>query len=213
MIGRLVSRASDGLTEYMWIRMGRPVPPPSSVKRRMLSSLITAFGAELFIETGTYLGDTVEALKDRVRVVHSIELGDDLFYKAKQRFAGCPKVRLWHGDSGDVLPAVLGSVDARCLFWLDGHYSAGATARGVEDTPVLRELGHIFAASLPPWLIAIDDARLFNGTGGYPCLASLEAHVAQQNPDFQLIYGLDAICIVSRQDASVVSAIEKALLA
>ena len=213
MIGRLVSRASDGLTEYMWIRMGRPVPPPSSVKRRMLSSLLTAFGAELFIETGTYLGNTVEALKDRVRVVHSIELGDDLFYKAKQRFAGCPKVRLWHGDSGDVLPAVLGSVDARCLFWLDGHYSAGATARGVEDTPVLRELGHIFAASLPPWLIAIDDARLFNGTGGYPCLASLEAHVAQQNPDFQLIYGLDAICIVSRQDASVVSAIEKALLA
>jgi hypothetical protein len=178
----------------------------------MLSSLITAFRAELFVETGTYLGDTVEAVKDRVRAVHSVELGNDLFDKAKQRFAGCPEVRLWHGDSGDVLPAVLQSIAGRCVFWLDGHYSAGITARGVEDTPILRELTHIFSASIPPYLIVIDDARCFNGTGGYPCQAFLEAHVAIHKPDFQIACGLDAICILSRGDQSVVAAVEKAFL-
>ena len=199
--------------ERVWNRLGRPCPPPSNVKRRMLASIVRDFAAEIFVETGTYLGDTVACMKDHVRQVHSIELGEDLFKNAQRRFADCPGVKLWHGDSGDVLPAVLQSIAGRCVFWLDGHYSAGITARGVEDTPILRELTHIFSASIPPYLIVIDDARCFNDTGGYPCQAFLEAHVAIHKPDFQIACGLDAICILSRYDQSVVAAVERAFLA
>jgi hypothetical protein len=60
----------------------------------------------------------------------------------------------------DIMPTLEGNV----LFWLDGHYSEGITARGDEDCPVLYELFHIFSQR---WFIEgvvlIDDARLFDG--------------------------------------------------
>jgi hypothetical protein len=213
VIRKFIRAADELFMEQAWKRLGRPCPPPPTINRRILASLVRDFAAEIFVETGTHLGDTVAFMKDHVGQVHSIELGQDLFKNAQRRFADCPGVKLWQGDSGDILPVVLQSVAGRCVFWLDGHYSAGITARGLEDTPVLRELTHIFSASIPPYLIVIDDARCFNGTGGYPCLASLEAHVEIHRPDFQIACGLDAICIFSRDDQSVVAAVAKALLA
>ena len=125
MIRELLDQAEHRLMEGMWRRLGRPVPPPAFVKRRMLATLINALRAEVFVETGTYLGDTVAALKGNVRAIHSIELGEKLFQDAQRRFSGCNNVRLWHGDSGDVLPEVLSQIDGKCVFWLDGRYSAG----------------------------------------------------------------------------------------
>lgn len=195
--------------ERMWRRLGCPAPPPAGVKRHVLKILLSAFRADVFVETGTYLGDTVASLKGHAHTIHSIELGDDLYQNATRRFARCPDVRLWHGDSAAVLPEVLTHIHSRCLFWLDGHYSEGITARGSQDTPIIEELKHIFSESLPPYLIAIDDARCFNGMNGYPCMHALLEFVAAAQPDFQVVAGWDAVYLIPENETTAVSALKK----
>jgi hypothetical protein len=77
---------------------------------------------------------------------------------------------LLKGDSGGLLPEVIPRIKGRCLFWLDGHYSGGVTARGSEDTPIRKELEHIVAAGRDADVVLIDDARCFDGRNGYPTL-------------------------------------------
>ena len=209
---QIVQRIDAILSERMWEHLGRPLPPPASLKRRVPTKLVSASQAEILIETGTYLGDTVASLRGHARSIHSIELGKDLYEKARCRFAGCSDVTLWLGDSASVLPQVLRHVDARSVFWLDGHYSAGITARGPQDTPILEELSHILAADIPPYVIAIDDARCFNGTAGYPCLNELLAHVVHRRPELFCLHRLDAIYFLWNNDAALIRSVEQALL-
>ena len=49
-------------------------------------------------------------------------------------------VELLHGDSGTELGNVMNKINQPALFWLDGHYSAGVTAKGDKDTPIYEEL-------------------------------------------------------------------------
>ena len=121
-------------------------------------------------------------------------------------------MRLWHEDSAAVLPEVLNHVDSRCLFWLDGHYSEGITSRGSLDTPIVEKLKHIFFASVPPHLIVIVDARSFNGMNGYPCMHALLQFVAAAKPNFQVVAGWDAVCLIPEDETNAVSTLKQALM-
>ena len=163
-------------SEIGWRLRGCPVPPPQTVKQRLLGRLGATHGLAVLVETGTYTGDTVAALEPKFRAIHTIELSPELVEKARNRFSGNPKITVWHGDSGAVLPKVLAALDEPILFWLDGHYSSGITARGEADTPIMSELRHI--RDHQHWrshTIVIDDAREFTGTGAYPSLSTLQA--------------------------------------
>src|SRR5262249_21720595 len=123
------------------------------------------------VETGTFYGDTLYALRYTFDKLYSIELSEDFYRRAVKRFADEPKIHLQQGDSGEVLAEVLKLVDGPALFWLDGHYSGGTTALGAEARPILRELRQIAKQPLrDKHLIVVDDARLFDGTGGYPTI-------------------------------------------
>ena len=52
---------------------------------------------KILVETGTYLGDMVEAQKKRFRKIYSIELGIDLFDKATKRFKNDKNVTIVQG--------------------------------------------------------------------------------------------------------------------
>ena len=157
-----------------WINGGRPLPPPHRHKVNIIRNLASSSGASIFIETGTYRGDMVEAVRNLFQEVYSIELGNELFENAKERFALCANVKICHGDSGDVLGSILDEINSPCLFWLDGHYSAGVTAKGIEHTPVKRELDHIFRHPMAAnHIILIDDARCFTGENDYPTIAEI----------------------------------------
>ena len=58
-----------------------------------------------------------------------------------------------------LLPTLSGSIN----FWLDGHYSAGATFKGLKDCPVEEELMAIESniANFNDLSILIDDVRCF----------------------------------------------------
>jgi hypothetical protein len=189
-----VKRAQQGSVER-WIAQGRPSPPPHLVKQRVLLEIAETYRTKTLVETGTYYGDMVAAMMPHFERIYSIELSDDLFAKAVKRFRHDPQVVLVHGDSGSAIEGIVASLDAPALFWLDGHYSGGETARGNLDTPVLAELAHVLAASLPHPIV-IDDARLFGTDPNYPDLEHVVAFVADRAPERTVAVDTDSIRIL-----------------
>jgi hypothetical protein len=178
-----------------WQEAGKPVPAPHAVKRRIVGSYARSFGTDIFVETGTYLGDMVFAVKDLFRSIFSIELSIDLWKRARSRFWASPHIEICQGDSCEVLPRILSRISEPCLFWLDGHYSAGATAKGFLETPIVQELETIFGHAVKDHVILIDDARCFNGTHDYPTLERLRQLVATHRPEFVFSVANDIIRI------------------
>ena len=150
-----------------WEKNGRPSPPPHIVKQMAIEEYQERFNTKILVETGTYLGDMVEAQRNRFERIYSVELSKKLFQKAAKRFKPYSHINILNGDSGIVLNKILPEMDTPALFWLDGHYSEGITARGIKECPVAEELEAILKSDLPH-IILIDDARLFNGTHDYP---------------------------------------------
>jgi len=184
-----------------WIENGRPDPPPPLAKRDMLLDYKSRFGLQILVETGTFKGDTVEAMRKEFRKVYSIELAEKFYQDAKKRFAGVANVDLRQGDSGKVMPEVVAQLDAPTLFWLDGHYSGGDTAQGDLNCPVWGELEAIFAAGMKqPFVVLIDDARCFRHVGAvdYPAVSDIQKWVADRRPDLTLEVAMDCIRIAPR---------------
>jgi hypothetical protein len=151
-----------------------PVPTLTGwEKRQHLIEWVRRSGVRVFVETGTYLGETTLALREVVERCVTIELDAALHARAQARFAGAPNVELLHGDSGTLIRDVLDRLDQPALFWLDAHYSGAGTARGVEDSPILGELDSILSHRIRNHIVIIDDAREFTGENGYPTIRRL----------------------------------------
>lgn len=176
-----------------WRQAGRPVPPPHAFKQVTIARYGQAFRLTTLVETGTYLGDTVEAQRKRFRKVVSIELSADLYRAAVARFAKRHNVTLLEGDSADLMESVVAQLEGPALFWLDGHYSAGVTAHGNLDTPIQREL-EIVLGSAANHVILVDDARCF-GSGDYPTLDAVRTLVGRLRPDWTCVVLDDIIRI------------------
>lgn len=180
-----------------WERRGRPAPPPHLVKERALRHYASQYGLRILVETGTFMGDMVEAMKNSFDKVYSIELSEELFRKAKERFAGDRNVELIQGDSGKMIASVAKELAQPALFWLDGHYSAGETARGETDTPIFEELTHILNARPLNHVVIIDDARLFGSDSAYPTIEELKEFVLSKRESVITVED-DSIRIVLR---------------
>jgi hypothetical protein len=150
------------------------------------------------VETGTFLGDMIWFNRAAFQTVYSVELDPSLHERARRRFAEFPHVHLIKGDSGLLLPAILGKIDRPALFWLDAHYSGGITARGQTDTPIMQELGTILNQAIRGDVILIDDARCFVGEDGYPRLSDLADGVRSRRPDLQVEVRGDIVRVVPR---------------
>lgn len=181
-----------------WQRQGCPVPPPHSFKQALIREYARRYSLSIFVETGTYLGDMVEAMRDTFREIYSIELSADLHSRAARRFAGVENVHLVQGDSGTRLGEIIPQLSEASLFWLDGHYSAGMTARGDKDTPILDELDLVLRRPRLGHVILIDDARLFGSDPAYPTTASIEQITKSQLPNAAVSVDDDVIRIVLR---------------
>lgn len=178
--------------------LGIGLPASAEAKIEAIISAQRRSGASVFVETGTYLGDTLAAVKDRFDKSVSIEIDRGLHERAKGRFAGDKRVSLRLGDSGDILPAVIKDLRGPIVFWLDGHYSGGITGRGRSDTPIVSELDAILSHP-DPHFILIDDARCFNGRDGYPKLSELRKRL--KGTPYSMKVGGDIIRIRPREDS------------
>lgn len=147
--------------------------PERTAKQRLVRDYARQADLHVLIETGTYLGDLIEATKGDFREIHSIELDPELYGWAKWRFRRFPHVHLHCGDSAVMLPIILTAVQQPCLFWLDAHDSGGITATNRTVTPIVTELRAIMSHDIAGHLILIDDADSFTGVGAYPSLADI----------------------------------------
>lgn len=168
-----------------WQKEGMPFPVPHAIKQMMISELQKKSGYKILIETGTYMGDMVEAQKRIFKHIFSIELGKDLHEKTKLRFKDDKHVHLYQGDSGKVLRELLKKINNPAIFWLDGHYSSGITAKGDKECPILEELDAIFSSKKMNHILLIDDARCFTGEGDYPTVDELMNYVKSKNSDYK----------------------------
>jgi len=191
----VVRRMYDRRAVRKWESAGRPIPPPYAIKRRTILEYAQRFGCKIFIETGTYMGDTPWALRDSFRELNTIELHQGLYERARRVFARVPHVNCIQGDSGQRLPELVKKYNEPILFWLDGHYCGEGTGRGVEDAPVMREIVCIFDHPVRDHVILLDDARDFVGRSGYPTVEALRDWVAKRRPDWVFLVEHDVIRI------------------
>jgi FkbM family methyltransferase len=162
-----------------------------------LQDLAQRFGIRAFVETGTYLGGTAEAAAEIFEDVHTIELSAELAQQATARLVARKNVRVYQGDSLELLPQILKRLSGPALFWLDGHWSTGRTARGKVNTPILDELRAIKESGIRDAVILIDDLRLFgkpsqqvdssSSLHGYPDLNEIHRAVMAIDSSYQFL--------------------------
>lgn len=161
-----------------WKNDGSPLPVPHIVKQLAIKFYQNKYHVEIFVETGTYLGDMVYAQRKLFKKIYTIELSEELCKMGRKRLKKYKHIEIIQGDSGVVLKSLMEKIDQKVLFWLDGHYSGGITAKGNTESPIIQELQTILKSGLEH-IILIDDAREFNGTNDYPTIAQVETMVRE----------------------------------
>lgn len=124
---------------------------------------LTEFGkGTVFVETGTYEGDTVQLAKEHgFSNVHSIELNEDLYKKCASRFENISEVKIWQGDSVDRLKDIMKEIKGQATFWLDAHASGPLPGGKYGGCPLVHEIKAIGEHDVKNHVIFIDDCRLF----------------------------------------------------
>tara|TARA_B100000700_G_C14899620_1_gene786713 strand:- start:401 stop:1057 length:657 start_codon:yes stop_codon:yes gene_type:complete len=135
-------------------------PPPHFIKLAVL--LRHSIKGCYWIESGTYLGETALFLSKFSLHVHTIEPSNECFQIAKKKLIGIKNITMHKGSSEDCLEKVLGSVNGKVCFWLDGHFSSGVTFKGANNTPIKFELSRIeeHKKKFDEIVILIDDIRM-----------------------------------------------------
>ncbi|MEI6490955.1 MAG: hypothetical protein WCO94_00280 [Verrucomicrobiota bacterium] len=133
-----------------------------SLDKDLARLLREALCASVFVETGTFQGDTTAEMQDTFSRIYTAELSEELASRARIRFSDSPSTTVVQGESPQFLLSLKASFCGEpVLYWLDAHWCAGSgTAGEVSQCPLLDEL-----AALKPLnersAVLIDDARLF----------------------------------------------------
>ena len=179
-----------------WEENGCLLPAPHLIKQLTIKEYKKKYKYELLVETGTYTGEMVEAQRKIFKKIYSIELSTELYEAALERFSKENNIVIINGDSGKVLSELISQIDEPAIFWLDGHYSGGITARGEKECPIFEELDAIFCYQKFNHILLIDDARCFTGKGDYPTIELLEKYVKSKNHNYKLQVKHDIIRFV-----------------
>ena len=177
--------------------------PSYEEKRAIILEYKKKFSTNILVETGTFLGDTVEQFKNDFEKIISFELSDELAANAQKRFENYSHIKIVQGDSGKLLLDQLKEIDNPCLFWLDGHYSSEffmgdqyiITAKGDKNTPIVEELKKILSHPVKQHVILIDDARCFTGNDDYPTIDELKKIISEYRNDMSIVVKRDIIRI------------------
>lgn len=151
-----------------------------------------------FVETGTYLGQTVE-LARRATIdgeteifskIDSVELDKKLFSNASEYFSFDQRVVIRLGDSVDLMREICKELkEEPATFWLDAHASGPLPGGKTGPCPLIEELNAIKETGRKDHTIFIDDRRLFGSAewGGVK-ESDVMALVREINPDYNIVY-------------------------
>jgi len=154
---------------------------PHRVKQKAIIEYSKLFSLTTLVESGTCLGEMVNAVKRHFRTIYSIELDKDLYQRVKSKFARFKHIFILNGDSVKALPEILEKIHTMWLFWMDAYYSGGITTKGDLQTPIVQELRLIINHPLALQnVILIDDARCFVGANDYPSIQQIKDFIEKQ---------------------------------
>ncbi len=146
-------------------------PSPDSIKHQVLIN--NNYSDSLWIETGTYYGETTKLLSKISKKTISIEADKELFETSKKKLKNLKNVELFNGKSEDLLDKLISEnfdFNNICIY-LDAHlcqdHLKNIQTFGSEDTatPILKELEIIkkYYGKFEKINVLIDDIRLFYG--------------------------------------------------
>src|SRR3954468_980516 len=92
---------------WYWILRGRPTRSPHLLKQKTVREYGEKYGLRVLVETGTYYGEMVAAMRTRFDQIYSIEYVQELADSAAKKFARDRHVRIFCGDSRAVMPEIL----------------------------------------------------------------------------------------------------------
>lgn len=180
---------------------------PDWNESHMKLEFIEKYGSgTVFIETGTYLGQTVEMMRRSVRPVYerivSIEINHELAEKAKKIFDYDNRIEIIEGDSVEVMQDLCANLKEPATFWLDAHASGPLPGGKYGPAPLIQELEAIAATGIKDHAIFIDDRRLMGSKewGGLTEAEIMAAalRVFDGNVEVRYLDGeipLDVICL------------------
>ena len=159
-----------------WYKRNFSSPSPEFVKHQVIKKY--NLQKSLWIETGTYYGDTTKILSDIAEKVISIESDKRLYDLAIKKFENSKKINVINGESQNLLEDILKNESYKnlCLF-LDAHTCLDhitnklISKNETLETPIMIELNIIesYIKKFNNVNILIDDIRLFDGkTKNYP---------------------------------------------
>jgi hypothetical protein len=189
-------------------------------KAHLISQLSLAAGYDFFIETGTFMGDTLMAVSPNFKQNWSVEAQNNFFELTSFRFSsGVRKnVKILEGESPEILPTIFSELDQRpeenkkSIIFLDAHFSGaidGETAskhithnsEKYGKCPLLQELDAISKHSIKDHLILIDDMRNLNpkidDEGEWPTSLEIFISLKNINPDYKLIYVVELDMLIA----------------
>lgn len=135
----------------------------------------------IFVETGTYKGNTLNKIKDIYTDIHTIEIVEEFYKNAKNKFKDYKNIKFHLGDSSVILKRLLDLIDEPVTFWLDAHYQGGKQPNSTKK-PLLDELNIIKNHKIKKHMIMIDDVRLFNVYG--TTVDEVKRKLLEINPDY-----------------------------
>lgn len=144
----------------------------------------------VFIETGTHVGDGVQAALDAgFKKIRSCDLDIE---RVRARFALDAYVWLCESDSCSFLSGQLQAIHEPAIFWLDAHATDGGGG-SYSDCPLLGELAEIAKHPIKTHTILIDDIRLVgsgalrldDSTDNYSMWKLMDA-IRAINPDYRI---------------------------
>ncbi|MFZ0687044.1 MAG: hypothetical protein WAM89_15990 [Terriglobales bacterium] len=183
---------------WYWILRGRPARSPHLLKQKVVREYGKAFGLTTLIETGTYYGEMVAAMKGHFQRIYSVEFAPSLAERARRKFARYEHVRIFCGDSRLLMPEVLALLQGPALFWLDaGYYSWVGMEPDKQRLSAEMEmiLSHPYAH-----IVLLDDARCLTGRDGIPSVAEVTSYVEAKFPQRSVKVEYDILRITLRKE-------------
>ena len=176
---------------WYWILRGKPVRSPHLLKQRTVRDYARRYGLKVLIETGTYYGVIVAAMKNRFADIYSVEFDLQLARRARDKFSYWPHIHILQGDSQKAIPELLKTLREPALFWLDAGYYGWAGLHGNEQR-LTSELEAILSHTIQKHVILMDDARGLNGENGSPTVPELKQRIEAEFPgrSFEVKYDI-----------------------
>jgi predicted O-methyltransferase YrrM len=173
---------------------------------------------DIFVETGTYLGQTVELVRlstRHFRKIFSVELDKTLAETAKNMFKSDTRINIVEGDSVDAIKSIASTegVENPITFWLDAHASGPLVGGKTGPCPLREELKAIKETGRIDHTIFIDDRRLFGSAewGGVSEKEIMDL-LSEINPNYTIIHlngeqPNDIICATVVDNSEVITAV------